>query len=129
MNREEETIVSLIGEINQKLDDLKTAQIFGGDALIVNEYDAELSNDASATYSLTLTPGNRDLGVLPSRLDLRWTNTNMNSQATNNYFAYQVYRSDGVFEWRIEGGHINDYDTYLTLQYLGDGTVNLTRTA
>lgn len=129
MNREEQTIVGLISEINQKLDDLKTAQIFGGDALIVNEYDTILSNDASATYSLTLAPTNPELGILPNRLDLRWTNTNMNSQATNNYFAYQVYRGDGVFEWRIEGGHTNDYDTYLTLQYLGEGTVNLTRIA
>lgn len=129
MDREPTNIAELVAQINEELNDSKTDQIFGGDALIVNEYDAQLSNDASATYTLTLTPNNPDLGVLPSRLDLRWTNTNMNSQATNNYFAYQVYRSDGVFEWRITGGHVNDYDTYLTLQYLGEGIVNLTRTA
>lgn len=129
MDREPTNIAELVAQINEELNDSKTDQVFGGDALIVNEYDAQLSNDASATYSLTLTPSDSSLGVLPSRLDLRWTNTNMSSQATNNYFAYQVYRSDGVFEWRIAGGHVNDYDTYLTLQYLGEGTVNLTRTA
>lgn len=129
MARTLSTLTNIINDCELRLEEAKEAQFFGGDALQLNEYDAQLSNDASATYSLTLIPVNRDLGVLPSKCELRWTNTNMNSQAVQNYFCYQVFRNDGVFEWYITGGHANDFDTYLTLQYIGDGTVNLTRVA
>ncbi len=127
MSRRTSDITDIVSELMLAQDEAKTEQFFGGDALKVNEYDVQLSNDASVVYSLTLTPDDPELGVLPSSLDLRWTNTNMNSQATTNYFASQVYRADGVFEWRIDGGHSNDYDTYLTLQWIGAGAVKLTR--
>lgn len=127
MDRDETNVVDIVNNIIAELNELKTDQVFGGDAIVANEFDAQLSNDASVIYSLTLTPANLDLGVLPSSLELRWTNTNMHSQSTTNYVVSQVYRSDGVFEWKIEGGHINDYDTYVTLQYIGDGMVELTR--
>ena len=127
MNRRVPGVTDIVSELLLSQDESKTEQFFGGDALKVNEYDAQLSNDSSVVYSLKLTPSNPELGVLPSSLDLRWTNTDINSQATTNYYASQVYRSDGVFEWRLNGGHSNDYDTYLTLQWIGAGTVSLTR--
>ena len=126
MDRTPSDLAEIIATAERDLNELKELQIFGGDALIVNEYSAQLSNDASATYQLTLTPSS-DLGVLPSSLMLKWTNTQIAGQASTNYFVSQVYRDDGVFEWRITGGHINDFDTFISLQYLGDATVNLVR--
>ena len=126
MDRTPSDLAEIIATAERDLNELKELQIFGGDALIVNEYNAQLSNDASATYQLTLTPSS-DLGVLPSSLMLKWTNTQIAGQASTNYFVSQVYRDDGVFEWRITGGHINDFDTFISLQYLGDATVNLVR--
>ena len=126
MSRDLPTITGLINQIYQWLNEEKTEQFFGGDALKVNEFTAQLSNDTSSTYSLTLTPKS-ELGVLPSSLSLKWVNPNRQSQSVDNFFSYQVYRSDGVFEWLIDGGHINDFDTYVSLQYIGDGEVNLTR--
>ena len=126
MDRTPSDLAEIIATAERDLNELKELQIFGGDALIVNEYNAQLSNDASATYQLTLTPSS-DLGVLQSSLMLKWTNTQIAGQASTNYFVSQVYRDDGVFEWRITGGHINDFDTFISLQYLGDATVNLVR--
>lgn len=126
MDRTPSDIAEIIATAERDLNELKELQIFGGDALIVNEYSAQLSNDASATYQLTLTPSS-DLGVLPSSLMLKWTNTQIAGQASANYFVSQVYRDDGVFEWRITGGRVNDFDTFVSLQYLGEATVNLVR--
>ena len=120
-------LTTLINEIFEWLNEEKTEQFFGGDALKVNEYTAQLSNDASSTYTLTLAP-KTELGVLPSSLSLKWVNPNQQSQSVDNFFSYQVYRDDGIFEWLIDGGHINNFDTYVSLQYIGDGEVTLTRT-
>lgn len=129
MDRNESEISSIVNQIEQGLDELKSTQVFGGDALVANEFSATLSDDASATYSLTLTPDDAQLGCLPSKLYLRWTNSDASSQALSNYYAYQVFRDDGVFEWIISGGHVSDFGTDLVLQYIGSGTVTLTRTA
>lgn len=126
MDRTPSDLAEIIATAERDLNELKELQIFGGDALIVNEYSAQLSNDASATYQLTLTPSS-ELGVLPSSLMLKWTNTQIAGQASTNYFVSQVYRDDGVFEWRITGGRVNDFDTFISLQYLGEATVNLVR--
>lgn len=126
MDRTPSDLAEIIATAERDLNELKELQIFGGDALIVNEYSAQLSNDSSATYQLTLTPSS-DLGVLPSSLMLKWTNTQVAGQASANYTVFQVYRDDGVFEWRITGGHINDFDTFVVLQYLGEATVDLVR--
>ena len=126
MDRTPSDLAGIIATAERDLNELKELQIFGGDALIVNEYSAQLSNDASATYQLTLTPSS-ELGVLPSSLMLKWTNTQIAGQASTNYFVSQVYRDDGVFEWRITGGRVNDFDTFVSLQYLGEATVNLVR--
>lgn len=126
MDRTPSDLAEIIATAERDLNELKELQIFGGDALIVNEYDAQLSNDASATYQLTLTPSS-ELGVLPSILMLKWTNIQIAGQASANYTAFQVYRDDGVFEWRITGGRVNDFDTFVVLQYLGEATVNLVR--
>lgn len=126
MDRTPSDLAEIIATAERDLNELKELQIFGGDALIVNEYGAQLSNDASATYQLTLTPSS-ELGVLPSSLMLKWTNTQIAGQASTNYFVSQVYRDDGVFEWRITGGRVNDFDTFISLQYLGEATVNLVR--
>ncbi len=127
MNREFSTISGLIADINTRLDDLKTSQPFGGDALIVNEYQAQLSNDNVATYRLTLSPTNENLGVLPSKLFLRWTNDDMQSQALSDYYIVQGYREDGIFEWIIDGGGLNGFNTSIILQYIGSGNVTLKR--
>lgn len=129
MDRNESEISNIVNQIEHDLDELKSTQVFGGDALVTNEFSATLSNDASATYSLTLTPDDARLGCLPSKLYLRWTNSDASSQALSNYYAYQVFRDDGVFEWIISGGHVSDFSTDLVLQYIGSGTVTLTRTA
>lgn len=126
MDRTPSDIAEIIATAERDLNELKELQIFGGDALIVNEYNAQLSNDASATYQLTLTPSS-ELGVLPSSLMLKWTNTQIAGQASANYTTFQVYRDDGAFEWRITGGRVNDFDTFVVLQYLGEATVNLVR--
>lgn len=126
MDRTPSDLAEIVATAERDLNELKELQIFGGDALIVNEYNAQLSNDASATYQLTLTPSS-ELGVLPSSLMLKWTNTQIAGQASANYTAFQVYRDDGVFEWRITGGRVNDFDTFISLQYLGEATVNLVR--
>lgn len=126
-DRELSTVSGLIANINQRLDDLKTSQLFGGDALTVNEYESQLSNDNTAVYHLKLTPDDAQLGVLPSKLELRWTNTNDQSQSVANYTVRQGYPNDGSFLWIINGGHGNNFDTYVTLQYIGGGTVTLTR--
>lgn len=126
MDRTPSDLAEIIATAERDLNELKELQIFGGDALIVNEYSAQLSSDASATYQLTLTPSS-DLGVLPSSLMLKWTNTQIAGQASANYTVFQVYRDDGVFEWRITGGRVNDFDTFVSLQYLGEATVNLVR--
>ena len=126
MDRTPSDLAEIIATAERDLNELKELQIFGGDALIVNEYSAQLSNDASATYQLTLAPSS-ELGVLPSSLMLKWTNTQIAGQASTNYFVAQVYRDDGGFEWRITGGRVNDFDTFISLQYLGEATVNLVR--
>lgn len=128
-DRELSTVSGLIANINQRLDDLKTSQPFGGDALTVNEYEHQLANDNTVVYHLKLTPTNTRLGVLPSKLELRWTNTNDQSQAVTNFTVTQGYPNDGSFLWVINGGHSNNFDTYVTLQYIGPGTVTLTRVA
>ena len=128
MERDSDGIVELVCQLERDLEELKSAQIFGGDALIVNEFSDALANDASATYSLTLTPDS-ELGCLPSKLYLKWTNNDPTGQALANYYANQVFRNDGVFEWVITGGYISPFDTSLVLQFIGSGTVELTRTA
>lgn len=127
LSRQPESISDQVTEAQLALEELKTLQYFGGDALVVNEYEAELSDDASVDYTLTLTPDDPSLGVLPSSVELKWTNTNMNSQAMAGYYVYPVFRSDGVFEWRISGGHSDYFITYLLIQWIGKGTVELVR--
>ncbi len=127
IDRNPDDIAEQVAQAKLDLQELKELQFFGGDALTVNEFEAELSDDASVEYSLTLTPDDPTLGVLPSAVELKWTNTNMNSQAMVGYYVYQVYRDDGVFEWRISGGHSDYFITYLLIQWIGSGTVNLER--
>ena len=126
-NRDQDDIAEQVKQAQLDLQELKSLQYFGGDALIVNEFEAELANDSSMEYSLTLTPENPDLGVLPSTVELKWTNTNMNSQAMAGYFVHQVYREDGVFEWRIVGSHSDYFTTSLLIQWIGNGVVELER--
>lgn len=127
INRDVDDLAEQVAQIQLDLEELKTKQLFGGDALVVNEYETALSDDLSVDYTLTLTPDDPTLGVLPSTVELKWTNNNMNSQATAGYYVYQVYRDDGVFEWRISGGHSDYFITYLLIQWIGKGTVSLVR--
>lgn len=127
MDRDYATITDLISAAQTDLEELKEAQFFGGDALIVNEWTEKLSNDSSVNYRLTLTPDDPKLGVLPSTPQLMWTNPNASGQSAQNYYCNPVYRTDGIFEWVLVGGHVDNFDTYLKLQYLGKGTVELRR--
>lgn len=128
MNRDADTIVDIINQIERNLDEAKEYQFFGGDALIVNEFDEALYDGNNAVYHLTLTPA-YPTGCMPSSCELRWTNTNMNTQSTETYTVRPIYRTDGVFEWVINGGTYYGWTTYITLQYIGKGTVTLTRTS
>lgn len=125
MNREDEDVAEIISQCQQDLEEIKTAQIFGGDALQLHEFDQKLPRGFSMEMMLTLTPADPVVGVLPSNAELRWTNTNMSTQLSNNWFINPVYRTDGVFQWQLLGADLQDYDTYVTLQYIGDGTVSL----
>lgn len=128
MDRTPAELNEMIATAERAVEEIKETQIFGGDALFLNEFTEQLDNVSSATYQLTLAPAS-DLGVLPSKLYLKWTNTQIAGQASTNYVVSQVYRDDGVFEWRITGGYISAFDTYIVLQYLGEGTVTLTKVA
>lgn len=128
MNREDKSVIDYIVELSGELAELKNAQIFGGDALHLNEYTAELPyQEDDVLIYLTLTPSDPKVGVLPSSCNLRWTNTNMNSQMMYNYQVMPVYDASGVFKWKIVGENLEAFKTYVTLQYIGDGTVTLTR--
>lgn len=127
MERSNLSAVDMVAGLGQDMDESKATQYFGGDALIVGEYSAVLSDDLSTLYQLTLSPDDPKLGVLPSSLELKWSNTQLTGQSMSNYVVWQVFRNDGIFEWRIEGAHVADFTTSLTLQYIGKGTATLTR--
>ena len=126
MNRESDSITDIVAQIRNNLIEAKEYQFFGGDALIVHEFDEELTTDANAKYTLTLAPDN-DIGVLPSGVELRWTNLNISNQSMEQYNVRPVYRADGVFEWIIRGSTYQGFTTYISLQWIGKGTATLTR--
>lgn len=127
--RDDDSLVELIATAERNLQELKELQIFGGDALKVQEAVFDLVNDSSTEYTLTLTPDDPELGVLPSKCELIWDNPDNNSQMMRDYYISQVYREDGVFEWYIVGSNMLDLPTQLRLQYIGKGTANLVRTS
>lgn len=124
--RDDGSIVELIATSERNLIELKELQFFGGDALIVQEAEFDLTNAASTTYSLTLAP-DTELGVLPSKCELIWNNPDNNSQMMRDYYISQVFRSDGIFEWHIVGTNILNLPTKLRLQFIGKGTAMLER--
>ena len=125
--RDDDSLVELIATAERNLQELKELQIFGGDALKVQEAVFDLVNDSSTEYTLTLIPDDPELGVLPSKCELIWDNPDNNSQMMRDYYISQVYREDGVFEWYIVGSNMLDLPTQLRLQYIGKGTATLTR--
>lgn len=125
--RDDDSLVELIATAERNLQELKELQIFGGDALKVQEAVFDLVNDSSTEYTLTLIPDDPELGVLPSKCELIWDNPDNNSQMMRDYYISQVYRDDGVFEWYIVGSNMLDLPTQLRLQYIGKGTATLTR--
>lgn len=127
MERSGLSAVDMVANLGQDMDESKATQYFGGDALIVGEYSAILSDDMATLYRLTLSPDDQKLGVLPSSLELKWSNTQLTGQSMSNYVVWQVFRNDGVFEWRIEGAHVAEFTTSIVLQYIGKGTATLTR--
>ena len=127
--RDDDSLTELVATAERNLQELKELQIFGGDALVVQEAEFMLENDTSTTYTLTLTPDDPELGVLPSKCELLWNNPDNNSQMMKDYYISPVYRDDGVFEWYIVGSNILDLPTYLRLQYIGKGTAALERTS
>lgn len=127
MNRESDSITDMVAKIEQNLKESKEYQFFGGDALIVNELDEALADSNNVDYTLTLVPEN-EMGVLPSGVELRWTNLNISDQSSETYSVRPVYRDDGVFEWVIKGGTYYGWTTYISLQWIGRGTATLTRT-
>lgn len=127
MERSDATVIGIVSQLQDEVDESKSTQYFGGDSLIANEFSAILSDDASTLYKLTLTAEDTQLGVLPSSLDLKWDNPEQTGQSMSNYVVWQVFRNDGVFEWRIEGAHVADFSTSLSLQFIGKGTAILER--
>lgn len=127
MERSDTDVISVVNQLQDETDESKSTQYFGGDSLVVNEFSAVLSDDDSTLYKLTLTPDDTRLGVLPSSLDLKWNNNEQTGQSMSNYVVWQVFRNDGVFEWRIEGAHVVDFTTSLSLQFIGKGTAELER--
>lgn len=127
MERSDATVIGIVSQLQDEVDESKSTQYFGGDSLIVNEFSATLSDDDSTLYKLTLTADDPQLGVLPSSLDLKWDNPEQTGQSMSNYVVWQVFRDDGVFEWRIEGVHVADFTTSLSLQFIGKGTAVLER--
>ena len=125
--RDDDSLVELIATAERNLQELKELQIFGGDALKVQEAVFDLVNDSSTEYTLTLIPDDPELGVLPSKCELIWDNPDNNSQMMRDYYISQVYRDDGVFEWYIVGSNMLDLPTQLRLQDIGKGTATLTR--
>ena len=125
--RDDDTLTELVATAERNLQELKELQIFGGDALKVQEAVFDLVNDSSTEYTLTLIPDDPELGVLPSKCELIWDNPDNNSQMMRDYYISQVYRDDGVFEWYIVGSNMLDLPTQLRLQYIGKGTATLTR--
>lgn len=120
--RDSGNLAELIAMAERDLEELKTTQIFGGDALAVQEFIAPLGKEHS--YKLTLTPQTK-LGVMPSKCDLIWENKDNNSQMLSNFNISQVYREDGIFEWYILGGGSGQFDTQIRLEYIGHGSVLL----
>ena len=128
--RDDDTLTELVATAERNLQELKELQIFGGDALKVQEFTELLGRGNQVEYTLTLTPDD-ELGVLPSKCDLVYDNPNDSAQMSSNFSIWQVYRDDGIFEWYITGTTSmpwSNYDTKILLQYIGKGTVTLTRT-
>lgn len=125
MERSSSDLVEMISAAMRDIDDAKAYQSFGGDALIVHERTERLSNAARARYRLRLAPLNDKLGVLPSAVDLRYE-APQGTYILANYFQTPIYREDGVFEWLIDGTRMNDFDTYLTVQWIGPAAYQLT---
>lgn len=124
--RNSDSITDIVAQIERNFNEAKEYQFFGGDALVVNELDEALTETSNVDYILTLTP-ERENSVLPSGLELRWTNLDLNTQSTTSYTVRPVYRNDGVFEWVIRGGNYYGWTTYISLQWIGKGTATLTR--
>lgn len=127
MDRSNIDVIGVVSQLQDEVDESKSTQYFGGDSLVLDEFTAQLADDNSTLYRLTLTPDDPKLGVLPSSLDLKWNNFAQTGQSMSNYVIWQVFRDDGVFEWRIEGAHVADFTTSLSLQFIGKGTVELER--
>ena len=125
--RDDDSIAELVVEAERNLQELKSLQIFGGDALKVQEAVFDLVNESSTTYTLTLQADEPTVGVLPSKCELLWDNPDTNSQMMSDYAISQVYREDGVFEWYIVGTNILDLEVKMRVQYIGKGTATLTR--
>lgn len=127
MDRSDMDVTGVVSQLQDEVDESKSTQYFGGDSLVLDEFTAQLADDNSTLYRLTLTPDDPELGVLPSSLDLKWDNSAQTGQSMSNYVIWQVFRDDGVFEWRIEGAHVADFTTSLSLQFIGKGTAGLER--
>lgn len=127
MDRSAIGVTGVVSQLQDEVDESKSTQYFGGDSLVLDEFTAQLADDNSTLYRLTLTPDDPQLGVLPSSLDLKWDNAAQTGQSMSNYVIWQVFRDDGVFEWRIEGAHVADFTTSLSLQFIGKGTAELER--
>lgn len=126
MNRGAIDAVDMVSTMQKDIEESKTEQFFGGDSLTVNEFRADLAGEVATTrYKLTLTPLDTKLGVLPSSLEFIWDNPAQTGQAVTNYICWQIFRDDGIFEWRIEGSRVADFDTSMVFQWIGKGEVNL----
>lgn len=127
MRRETKDISEYTADILRDLDEVKTSQPFGGDAIVCSSFTQLLvSGDDMAEYRLLLTPTNPKLGVLPMMPELIWQTDD--PYALRYWMVTQEWRDDGVFEWYIYGFE-GEVPVSINLQWLGGATAELVRIA
>ncbi len=126
--RESSDLTKMVSEAERKLEEIKQAQFFGGDALILKRYEYEMVIPGSDTidrcWKFVMTPTDEtktmpiDVGVKPA-------------DATTTAFAKieRVPRTDGKFEYLVMFlatflTPIQKTDFYIT--YSGDATFAVT---
>ena len=122
MSRASKGFTEMVVDARRDLEELKTLQIFGSDSMNINSWSQDVTMGTTAvSYTLTLTPDNADLGVLPLAVNIQLSSTSW------GYEPYQVIRTDGTFQWTFTlGGYQSSESVRIMLRWIGAGTVTLT---
>lgn len=125
--RNETNVVDLVANAIRDLEELKSSQFFGADALKVNEWSGDISSSGSTIklIKIKLTPTN-NMGCLPVSVSLKFTPPSGEENARKPPIKITPKYSSSNFEWQ---GYYTDYIGYGTLsvlvQWIGEGTVIL----